>query len=146
MPCQKMLLAYQSAFFSKITSRIDLERNHSLTAVPEAAFYGGFRETQLSAIEIPEATAEQMSTFISWCYTGLLESSLCAEELWVPGDFLQSPDFANEAMYCLFSQHEAGLIGEQDQPTTHILMLLRAVGSEMTSSQPLPTRTHFVLQ
>jgi hypothetical protein len=67
MPCQKMLLAYHSAFFGKITSRISSERSNGLNAVLDAAFYGGFLETQFSDIEMPEATAEQMSTFISWC-------------------------------------------------------------------------------
>jgi hypothetical protein len=81
--CQRVLLGYFSEFF-------------------DAACYGEFIEAKKQLIEMPEETEEQMETIIGWIYTGQLESTLGAGEVWAVAEKLGIPGLANEAMYFLF--------------------------------------------
>ena len=90
MTCHKALLSFHSTFF-------------------DAACYGGFIESESNVVTLPEETADGICALIAWVYSGQLESSLPLEELWVLGDRLQSPGFANAAMYQIFDRY--GTVG-----------------------------------
>jgi hypothetical protein len=53
--------------------------------------------------EMPEA----MSAFVSWIYTGRISTTckVAPEALWILGDRLRSPSFANEAMHLIFTRY-----------------------------------------
>jgi hypothetical protein len=89
--CHRVLLGYFSEFF-------------------DAACYGEFIEAKKQLIDMPEETEEQMETIIGWMYTGLLESTLTASEVWAVANKLQIPGLANEAMYFLFDYCQTQLI------------------------------------
>ncbi|KUJ21029.1 uncharacterized protein LY89DRAFT_770248 [Mollisia scopiformis] len=82
--CHKALLGYFSNFFY-------------------GALYGGFKEAVTQEISMPDYTPDQIGVFVTWAYSGRIETTLCAEELWILGDALQITDFTNEAMHLLFS-------------------------------------------
>jgi hypothetical protein len=89
--CHRVLFGYFSEFF-------------------DAACYGEFIEAKKQLIDMPEETEEQMETIIGWMYTGLLESTLTAGEVWAVANKLQIPGLANEAMYFLFDYYQTKLI------------------------------------
>lgn len=86
MTCHKALLSFHSNFF-------------------DAACYGGFIESESNVTTLPEETPDGICVLDSWIYSGQLESCLPLEELWVLGDSLQSPGFANAAMYQVFDRY-----------------------------------------
>lgn len=84
LTCHKALLGHFSHYFN-------------------GALYGGFREAVTQEIQLLDDKPEAIGAFITWVYSGQVESFLGAEELWVLGDKLQSPAFANEAMHLIYS-------------------------------------------
>lgn len=90
----KFLIAFYSKFF-------------------ESAFFGGFRETSTSEIELPEEDEKDIRAFVLWTYTG--DISVSHEELrktkfsfkvsvrlWVLGNKILAPNFCNEAMHAIY--------------------------------------------
>ncbi|KAK0124524.1 hypothetical protein ONS95_009473 [Cadophora gregata] len=93
LTCHKALLGFTSEFF-------------------DAALYGNFKESQTNIIPLPEENPNVVAGFLTWAYTGHIESSSTAEELWVFGDRIASPRFMNEAMHLIFAiygRHERWL-------------------------------------
>ena len=83
----KALLAYFSEYF-------------------DAACYGDFVEAKYETIDIRTEDPEDMSIFISWVYSGYVRCNpRDLMRLWILGDRLRSPLFANEVMYYLFDEH-----------------------------------------
>ncbi|KAH9222775.1 hypothetical protein DL95DRAFT_401789 [Leptodontidium sp. 2 PMI_412] len=90
LTCHKSLLGFTSEFF-------------------DAALYGQFEESQTNIIRLPNETPEAIAGFLTWTYTGHIESSTSAEELWALGDRLLSPLFMNEVMrliFAIYGRHE----------------------------------------
>lgn len=58
-------------------------------------------------MELPEDSSGEIEAFVSWVYTGYIETDTCAEKLWVLGDKLRSPAFCNDVMYLLFNTYGA---------------------------------------
>ncbi|KAK0124523.1 hypothetical protein ONS95_009472 [Cadophora gregata] len=81
--CHKAILGFSSDFF-------------------DAAFYGTMKEANESTISMPEEDCTAFQAFVSWAYTGQINSCVCPEELWVLGDKLQSARFSNAVMFHMF--------------------------------------------
>ncbi|KAL2074398.1 hypothetical protein VTL71DRAFT_8176 [Oculimacula yallundae] len=86
LTAHKALLAFVSDFF-------------------DAALYGNFKEGQSSLIRLPEETPARIAAFLAWAYSGHIETSVCAFELWILGDRLGCPLISNEAMHLVFSTY-----------------------------------------
>jgi len=80
--CHKALLAFYSEFF-------------------DASFYGGFVEAERGEVELQDVNFEHLKAYVGWIYTGTIESEVSAEELWVLGDRLLSPEFTVCSKYPL---------------------------------------------
>ncbi|TVY65576.1 hypothetical protein LSUE1_G009173 [Lachnellula suecica] len=83
--CHKSLLAFKSEYF-------------------DAAFFGNFASSQTCITYMEDDDPTELSVFVAWLYTGRIPASCLISPafLWVLGDKLRSPGFANEAMYFLF--------------------------------------------
>lgn len=86
--CHKALLGFKSEYF-------------------DAACFGTFKSSKVSKIRLEEENIEAVSVFVSWLYTGRipLSCTVTPATLWVLGDRLRSPGFANEAMHFLFREY-----------------------------------------
>ncbi|TVY87224.1 hypothetical protein LAWI1_G007185 [Lachnellula willkommii] len=86
--CHKALLGFKSEYF-------------------DAACFGTFTSSEVGEIQLEEENTEAVSVFVAWLYTGRipLSCTVTPAALWVLGDKLRSPGFANEAMHFLFRDH-----------------------------------------
>ncbi|KAK0129626.1 hypothetical protein ONS96_000190 [Cadophora gregata f. sp. sojae] len=91
MTCHRAVLCFYSEFF-------------------DAAFYGGLKEATEGVIRLPEESKIQVAAFLGWVYSGQIHSEESAEELWMLGDRLRSPEFANEAMYFMMDMYGASSV------------------------------------
>lgn len=80
----KALLAFYSDFFNSL-------------------LYGEFVEAGSTEITLLELESQGLETFVNWTYTGIIESELPCDRLWILGDRLCAPTFQNEAMQGIFS-------------------------------------------
>ncbi|PVH87034.1 hypothetical protein DL98DRAFT_582348 [Cadophora sp. DSE1049] len=87
--CHKAVLGFWSEFF-------------------DAAFYGNMKEAAERTIRLPEEHNTAFEAFVTWAYTGQVNSDLCPEELWALGDRLRSPKFSNAVMYLMFNDYSHG--------------------------------------
>lgn len=69
----------------------------------DAALYGNFIEGTNGNIDLPEESPDEIAAFLSWIYSGTIESKLNAVQLWVLGDRLRIPFLCNDVMYLLFN-------------------------------------------
>ncbi|KAF8864145.1 hypothetical protein BDZ45DRAFT_55503 [Acephala macrosclerotiorum] len=111
MKCHKILLSFYSRFFN-------------------GALNGNFAESGKSDIDLPEDDVEAVRTFVQWVYTGDVyfghehwfeeaENHALAntepEKVWIFGDKILAPKFANEMMYAIFEKQE-DVLNERLQP------------------------------
>lgn len=80
--CHKAILCFYSEFF-------------------DAAFYGGFAESHQNKIYLPEEDLEGILTFVSWAYSGTLESTMGVEDAWAMGERLQIPQLCNDTIFLI---------------------------------------------
>jgi hypothetical protein len=71
----------------------------------DGLFFGNFVETGEKEVVLKGMDVEGVKIFVRWTYTGYIESSLSAVELWVLGNRFLAPQFSNETMHLLFSNH-----------------------------------------
>ncbi|CZT03622.1 uncharacterized protein RAG0_10339 [Rhynchosporium agropyri] len=71
----------------------------------DATLYGGFKKAQSNIMRLPEETPTRVAAFLAWSYSGSIETSVCAFELWVLGVRPGCPAFTNEAMRLIFSTY-----------------------------------------
>lgn len=91
LACHKAILCFYSEFF-------------------DVAFYGGFAESLQSKISLPEEDMEGILTFISWAYSGTLESTMGVENIWAMGERLQSPQLCNDAVLLMSTIYQSAWI------------------------------------
>ena len=98
LPCHRNLLAYFSEFFSR-------------------GLKGNFKESREDVFALPEEDVDDIQCFVTWAYTGefigpntslvdvteLNKSPSAIFKLWVLGDRLLAPRFANRAMAHIFA-------------------------------------------
>lgn len=74
----------------------------------DAICFGGFASSSASLtdeIEVQEENAKAIELFVAWIYSGqIIPSKFPLFELWLLGDRLRSPQFANETMCLPFDQ------------------------------------------
>ncbi|KAG4435845.1 hypothetical protein IFR05_008671 [Cadophora sp. M221] len=92
LTCHKAILGFTSEFFDA-----DLYDHFEESQVDT------FRPRKTNIIRLPNETPEAATGFLTWVYTGHIESSTSAEELWTLGDRLLSPMFMNEVMSLIFA-------------------------------------------
>jgi hypothetical protein len=82
-----------------------------------AAFYGGYQESMMVRIEMPEEKAYLVKAFVGWACSGFIHpttpntlspESVFYEELWVMGDKLQAPSFCNLVLQFLVHKWRIG--------------------------------------
>lgn len=107
IPCHKALLGYYSEFFEKALCR-------------------SFAEAATSEVSLPEDNPEAFKIFVSWLYTGRMivkgcdmelmpyETINAAVELWILGDKLMAPKFANAAMECCMVYYAVNLLESEN--------------------------------
>jgi BTB/POZ domain len=67
--------------------------------------YGAFAEASQETLQLPDEDVENLNIFTSWIYTSQILGASGLVGLWVLGDRLRSPGFANEIMHTLFGKY-----------------------------------------